>query len=240
MNRGITSAQAKRFYDRFGSKQDSQGWYEDRAVGRMIERCDLDSATNVFELGFGTGRLAERLLRDHLSDQCTYAGREVSETMHRLASDRLRPWSDRVDLRLTDLHPGDAGAETGSGTGGVRRGELPSGQFDRYIATYVIDLMDADAIVDVFSEAHRVLVRGGLLCLVCLTHGPGPVSHMVSWLWERVQAVAPERVGGCRPISPSKLLRSSPSAWTITHTDLICRFGVCSEVCIAMRGSHAA
>ncbi|MFW6313478.1 MAG: class I SAM-dependent methyltransferase [Spirochaetota bacterium] len=225
MNRGITPAQAKEFYDRFGAKQDRQGWYEDPAVERMRQEANLGSATNVFELGHGTGRLAERLLRNELPAACHYTGTDVSETMHGLADARLAPWSDRVTLIRADAHdPPLAG--------------LPAG-YDRIIATYVIDLMEADDIRTTLCEAWRMLVPGGRLCVVSLTFGRTPFTRLVSWLWERIQSIAPARMGGCRPISPSRLVSEDEHAWRIEHASVVCRFGVCSEVVVAVRaGNH--
>ena len=62
MTRTITRNEASRFYDKFGAKQDRQGFYEDAALDLMIELGKFPDAENVFELGCGTGRLAEQLL----------------------------------------------------------------------------------------------------------------------------------------------------------------------------------
>ena len=56
------------FYDRFGGKQDWQRFYEDPALRDLICHGSFDEAHAVVEFGCGTGRLAEHLLRDYLSD----------------------------------------------------------------------------------------------------------------------------------------------------------------------------
>ena len=64
MPRTLTYAEAKKFYDRYGARQDRGAWYEDPAVAFLLEHGAFDTARAVFELGFGTGRLAERLRGD--------------------------------------------------------------------------------------------------------------------------------------------------------------------------------
>jgi hypothetical protein len=53
---GLTSSQARHFYDWFGRAQDLQGFYEDRATGDLLARGRFDDARAVFEFGCGTGR----------------------------------------------------------------------------------------------------------------------------------------------------------------------------------------
>jgi hypothetical protein len=63
----LTHAEARTFYDRFGSRQDWQAFYEDAAVERLLVAGRFDLASTVVEFGSGTGRLAERLLRTLLA-----------------------------------------------------------------------------------------------------------------------------------------------------------------------------
>ena len=99
----------------------------------------------------------------------------------------------------------------------------------------MIDLMETSTIRSTLQEAWRILEEDGLLCIASLTHGRRPGSRLVSWLWERVQAIAPVQVGGCRPISPSQFLLAADEPWQIEHASVVCRFGVCSEVLVARR-----
>ena len=50
----LSRDEAKAFYDRFGAKQDSQGFYEDRALEDLMEHVDVDEAEAGFEFGCGT------------------------------------------------------------------------------------------------------------------------------------------------------------------------------------------
>ena len=66
MDRYLSPAQAKRFYDRLGPAQDWQGFFENPAINELIAHAALESARSVFEFGCGTGALAARLLQQHL------------------------------------------------------------------------------------------------------------------------------------------------------------------------------
>ena len=214
----ITPEQARRFYDRFGARQDAQARYEDRALDAMVELAELDRAAQIFELGFGTGRLARRLFEQHLRADARYVGQDVSATMHALARDRLAPWADRVSLRHTEgeLELPDADAS-----------------FDRFVSTYVLDLMPEADIRRALSEAHRVLAPGGLLCLVSLTHGERPLSRIVAGLWGRIAHLAPASVGGCRPIDLRAFVGAP--AWTIEAQRVVTAFAVPSQILVARR-----
>src|SRR6266478_1823744 len=93
----LTTAEAKVFYDRFGAKQDTQAFYEDRALDALILHADFQHAQSVFEFGCGTGRLAARLFTTTLREDCRYVGADISETMVALARKRSRRWANRVE-----------------------------------------------------------------------------------------------------------------------------------------------
>jgi len=86
----LSQDQVREFYDRFGSRQDAQGFYEDRATAMLIEHSDFALARSVFEFGTGTGRFAEKLLSGCLPSFCRYSGIDVSSTMVRLSNLRLQ------------------------------------------------------------------------------------------------------------------------------------------------------
>ena len=49
--------------------------------------------------------------------------------------------------------------------------DLPDRSFDRFISTYVLDLLSEENIDSLLSEAYRVLRTGGLLGLVSQPKG---------------------------------------------------------------------
>lgn len=218
MERTLTVAQARAFYDRLGARQDDHGFYEDPALSTLRDRAAFHTATSVFEFGCGTGRFAERLLAEVLPPSACYVGVDISSTMVGLARKRLRRWPDRAEVRLSDGSP-----------------ELlaPDGSFDRVVSTYVLDLLSKDDISTVLAEAARILSRDGRLCLVSLTHGQGPFSRLVSLAWKQLHALRPQLVGGCRPI---RLLDLLPAArWRVVHREVVLAFGISSEVVVASR-----
>ena len=60
-DRYLSPEQAKRFYDRLGSGQDWQRFYENPATSQLIAHAGFDSAHSVFEFGCGTGALATQV-----------------------------------------------------------------------------------------------------------------------------------------------------------------------------------
>jgi SAM-dependent methyltransferase len=217
----LSAPQARRVYDRIGRFQDTQGFYECAPVARMIEIGDLARAGAVFELGCGTGDLARYLLAERLRSDATYLGTDISPKMASIAAGRLRPWADRA--RVLVLDPGDE--------------RLPGddGAFDRFVATYVFDLLDDSDARRMLGEAARLLCPGGRLCLVGITPGRGGLSRLVMSGWGAIAVRVPHLVGGCRPIDASQLIdgqRVAPVA-----NEVVMRWAVSSQIVIAERRS---
>jgi ubiquinone/menaquinone biosynthesis C-methylase UbiE len=221
MSRTLSHEEARRFYDRFGSKQDLQRFYEDPALAVLLRHAAFEQATAVLELGCGTGRLAAQLLRDRLPAHATYVGLDVSATMITLARERLQPWSPRARVLAS---------------GGSPRLPLADASVDRLLSVYVLDLLAETDSRAVLAEARRVLVPTGRLCLASLTFGRTPLSRLVAGLWTRLFALRPQLVGGCRPIALAPLLGAG---WRLEHDSTVCTFGLCTEVVVATHASGA-
>ena len=211
----LTHEQARRFYDWFGGRQDLQRIYEDRSLDVLVEHGAFGRAHAVVELGCGTGRLAERLLRSELPPDATYLGLDLSQTMVDLAREHVRPWLDRADVRLSD---------------GSLRLPLPDRSCDRFVSAYVLDLLTEPDIRTALLDAHRVLVPGGLLCLASLTFGQTPWSRAMCRLWTHVHARHPMWVGGCRPLELTPFL---DDGWDVVHRQVVCTLGICTEIVVA-------
>jgi ubiquinone/menaquinone biosynthesis C-methylase UbiE len=218
MARGFGPKDAKRFYDRFGSKQDWQAFYENPAVDELVAHADFGHARAVFELGFGTGRIAERLLSGILPQGASYTGIDISTTMARLAEQRLERWKKRATVKAAD------------GTAGI---DAPDGSFDRFVSVYVLDLLSQEEISCVLAEARRILVPRGRLCLVSLTRGTTAWCRLVSRTWEFLYRSNPSWVGGCRPIELDRHL--SPDQWGTQYRNIVSSFGITSEIIVASR-----
>jgi ubiquinone/menaquinone biosynthesis C-methylase UbiE len=214
--RTLSHEEAKAFYDRFGARQDSQAFYEDRAVQDLIQHSTFAHAASVLEFGCGTGRLAFRLLSQELPPRAQYLGLDVSETMVSLASSRLAPYRDRAQVRLCN---GDVDFP------------VPDGSVDRVVSTYVTDLLSDTDIRRLLENAKRVLTPDGRLCLVGITHGVRPVGRIVSRTWSAIHALRPSLVGGCRPMSLVPHI-AGPD-WAIVHSAIVRVWGISSEVLVA-------
>jgi len=215
-DRYLSRAEAKRFYDHLGSAQDWRGFFENPAINELIEHAAFDSAASVFEFGCGTGALASRLLQRHMRADAQYVGLDISSRMVSLAQERLEPWSERARVSLSDGSPCVP---------------EPDFSFDRFVSTYVFDLLAPDFIHQLLSEAHRLLVPGGRLCLVSMTFGASPISRAVCWGWQRLWRFSPSTVGGCHPIELSEYLQSE--SWTPDHQTKVTSWGVTSGVLVA-------
>lgn len=214
----INRDDVRRFYDKFGARQDRQAFYEDAAIDLMIKLGKFSGAQAVFELGCGTGRLAGRLLSDHLPVATRYAATDLSSTMVRLARDRLLPFGQRCQVYPSD---GDF--------------DFPSygGPFDRFVTTYVLDLLSPAEIQDVFTNAHAAMVPGGLFCHAGLTEGVGPASKTTSAFWALIHRFKPILLGGCRPLVLAELVPTD--GWRVIHREVVVSAAIPSEVVIAER-----
>ena len=212
----LSHAAARALYDRIGRWQDTQRFYEDHATADLIAHADLAHARSVFEFGAGTGRIAGRLLRDQLPATARYHGIDLSATMVALAQERLVPWQDRAVVEQSDGSPHIQAQEK---------------QFDRFLSTYVLDLLSAEDITHVIEEAHRLLSVDGLLCLVSATHGRTPLERLVMGAATRLHTLSPSLVGGCRAISLASFLH--PDHWRVVHRNVVSKWGVPSEVLVA-------
>ncbi len=211
-----TPDQLRAFYDRLGAGQDSQAFYEEPAIREMIKRAGFREAHSVFEFGLGTGRLAEKLLGQWVPAYCLYQGVDFSQVMVELSRERLAPWGHQALVQRTD--------------GGMTL-PVAEGTYDRFVATYVLEILTDAQMGDLLAEARRILTVDGALCLVNLTFGEGGLSKLVSSAWQWVHRVRPLWVGGCRPIRLKKYLLDH--GWRVVHHLPVTAFGVTSEVIIA-------
>lgn len=223
MPRTMSRAEARAFYDRFGAKQDLQGFYENPALDALVRHGRFGEARRVMEFGCGTGRLAARLLGDCLPADAEYTAIDASHTMIELTRARLAPWAERVKIVEADTVP-----EERSRAGG----------WERFVSTYVLELLSPEDIGRVLARAHEALAPGGRLGLVGLTFGGGALGRTVTGLWRAAHAFRPQWVGGCRPLRLEPYLPED--RWRIEHREVVQSFGIASEVVWACPVADAA
>ena len=211
----LSASEARTFYDKFGEKQDTQGFYENPALEDLIVHAGFQHAQKVFEFGCGTGKFAERLLQDHLPSSATYLGCDVSSTMINLATERLAPYAERAKVVKSN---------------GSIRFPVSDQSVDHVISTYVLDLLSEEDILLVFGEAHRVLTAGGKLCLVSLAKGVTFPSKIVSFIWMTLFRIRASLVGGCRPIRLESHFEQE--LWQFEYENVFTPFQVPSQVLI--------
>jgi ubiquinone/menaquinone biosynthesis C-methylase UbiE len=214
-NKVLSPSAAQAYYDRFGKKQDSQGFYEDPALNDLIAHASFQDAQSVFEFGCGTGKFAARLLENYLSPSASYLGCDVSPVMIELAKHRIENYIERAQVVWSD---------------GAVQFPLPDQSVDRVVSNYVLDLLSESDIGLFFSEARRTLMPGGKVCLASLTSGVSFPSRIVSSLWTAVFRLSPVIVGGCRPINFDSLV--DHQKWQVAHQRVLAPFGVPSEVLV--------
>jgi SAM-dependent methyltransferase len=213
----LTAENARHTYDRIGRLRDAQAFYEHAVTRRLTELGAFEQARWVFELGCGTGRFAAELLRHRLPAGARYRGVEISPRMASPARRRLEAWAPRAEVVLIEP-PGRA---------------LPGsdGQFDRFVACYVFDLLAYPYASTVLAEAGRLLAPDGLLCLASLTHGVTRTGRLVSDAWEAISERWPGVLGGCRPVELAMMLERG--AWRIHRREVLTRAGIPSELLVA-------
>jgi ubiquinone/menaquinone biosynthesis C-methylase UbiE len=217
----LSPERAGRVYDRIGRMQDWQSFYEGPAIRALQAHADFEHARSVFELGCGTGAMAERLLDRVLPDDASYLAADVSRTMVGLAAERLRRFGDRASVHLVSGTPPLPGAD---------------GSFDRFVAVYVFDIFSDDLAAAMLSDAERLLAPSGTVCLVSLGAGRTRPSRALCSVWNAAWRVAPALVGGCRPVD---LVDRIPSSWEVMYATDVTSFAVTSQVVVARPGSSS-
>jgi len=218
--RYLTAKQAREFYNRMGRRQDWQRFYEGRAIDELLQHGAFDQATAVFELGCGTGALAEELLSHYLPPQASYVGVDISPVMVELSRRRLLPFGERARVFETD---------------GAFEFSRYATRCDRFVAVYVLDLLPPEAIHQLLDQAHTLLDRQGKLCLITLTEGCTPLSRAIIRLWQGGRRISPSLVGGCRPLQILPYL--SREHWQIEFDQTVSAAGVPSEIVVACKKS---
>jgi demethylmenaquinone methyltransferase/2-methoxy-6-polyprenyl-1,4-benzoquinol methylase len=178
-----TKETAKASYDRLSRWYDLlAGTSEWKFVKVGLDLLKAKEGESILEIGFGTGK-AILALADAVGDGGRVYGVDLSEGMHRIASERVRAagLSDRVELRCGD------GAE------------LPyeNHRFHAVYSSFTLELFDTPEIPIVLRECKRVLRHDGRLVVVSMAKKVE--SNFAVRLYEWAHEKIPNYVD-CRPI----------------------------------------
>jgi demethylmenaquinone methyltransferase/2-methoxy-6-polyprenyl-1,4-benzoquinol methylase len=205
----ISSAEARRFYDRLGAGHDWAERYEGRAKAQGLLRLNLAPGQRVLNAGVGTGK--EHLhLQSAVGPAGTALGLDLSPVMLRLAHNRTA-----APLCLAD----------------TRRLPFAPASFDRLFSAYVLDLIPAADLPGLLAEFRRVLNPGGRMVLVSLTEGVTLPSRALVGFWKMAFAVSPVACGGCRPVQLAGLAREA--GFKQVSREVIVQLAVPSELVVA-------
>ncbi len=81
-------------------------------------------------------------------------------------------------------------------TEGKTRLDFEPNNFDRFLSTYVMDLLFEEDIESIVAEAHRVLTSNGLLGIVSLTEGFRVLTRMVEKMRIAAYRISPVPMSG--------------------------------------------
>ena len=230
-----TTSSVVYFYDLVGGVL-MNDWYhsafEEKAMDAMIAQCDIQPGQRVVEIGPGSGFLAEKLLtkvkndmlmkHDVKSDSFSYIGVDMSQTMHNKCALRLFPF---IEEGLVQLHVVDD-------TFDFIINRLGDDTVDRFVFTYVLDLLPSDTISGFASIITEKLKKNqeSKVCVVNLTYGFTPFSRLVTNVWQFLYKVLGGGfVGGCRPISALDYFNKS---YQLEYFEKTVSTGLPSEVAI--------
>lgn len=190
----LTRTEAREVYDGFARKghiggQDAGGGYGGPAVQALLTMAAFANAGSVLEFGCGGAKLAEAALTEHR--ELEWRAVDMSCAQLENARARMSRFGTRFSCEL--LEEGDPAAVT------------VSEPVDRFVSTYVLDLLNEGDMMGVIDAAERCLdPHRGILLLAGITWGyQGEAAtvrtFLMTMLWEVLYKIRPRTVGGCRP-----------------------------------------
>lgn len=178
-----TKEEAKASYDRMSRWYDVlAGHSERKAIDIGLDKLDVKEGDTVLEVGFGTGEGILKLAESVGSSGRVY-GIDISQGMLEITQKKIGDvdLSDRVDLMRGDAV------------------KIPyeESSFDAIFMSFTLELFDTPEIPIVLNECKRVLIAGGLICVISLSKGKddGFMVHLYEWIHNRLPSLV-----DCRPI----------------------------------------
>ena len=192
------------------------GLWQKLAQGRSqkaaLELADVRNGDRVLEVAVGPGTALESLARSNPAG--VTIGMDLTPAMVERARRRLQ----RGSLTRPALCQCDA-----------RFLPFANQSFDLVLASYLLDLLSTADIASAVAEMRRVLRPAGRLVLVHLSRG----NLWFDRLWGFLYWLAPEMLGGSRPIQLAAYLPSA--GFTVAASRRMVRWGIPAEVILARR-----
>lgn len=208
----IPTEAARDYYDWLGIRHDLGGRTERKAKDTALSLLGLQPGQRVLNVAVGTGK-EQMVLADGVGEDGLAVGVDISREMLTITQERV-PRSGLAEANGRFL-------------------PFATNTFDRVLCTYLLDLIDLDAIPDFLANFYRVLAPGGQLVAVSLTPGVGPASKAVIGLWTAVYLRNPLTLGGCRPLELYPLVQQA--GFVQVTREVVVQLGVPSEVVTAVK-----
>jgi ubiquinone/menaquinone biosynthesis C-methylase UbiE len=157
------------------------------ANARAVERLVGGAPESALEIAVGPGQALAALARAAKR----VVGVDVSPAMLRRSRTRVREQGHDAHVARAD----------------ALRLPFPGGTFDAVLSTFLLDVLPEADHGTMLAEMFRVLAPGGRAVLGALEL-PNPV---VARAWMTVHRVAPDVLGGARPVGLMALLRDRPA-----------------------------
>ena len=205
----LSRAEARAVYDRFAEKghiggKDASSGYGGPAVRALLTFAAFSDAKTVLDYGCGQGKLAEVVLASH--SELHWRGVDQSPKMVERARERLQPFGDRAKVELLESGlPEDV--------------DVPPGSVDRFVSTYVLDLLSERDMFAVLDQAKQSLhPQRGVLLLAGITWGYWDSfrTFFMTVVWNLLYRITRKTVGGCRPQNIEPYLKAN--GWTIVRS----------------------
>ena len=205
---GLSEAEARAFYDRYGRKLDWGEPFEGAAKRLALGRAAARPGERALEVGIGCGHALAHLV---LEGAGLVVGVDLSRTMLDLGRRRA------PQARLV--------------RGSILRLPLAPGAFDLVLSSYLLDLLPLGDVDRALAELARVVAPGGRVILCGLTLGETLPQRAVMGLWSAIHRLSPARVGGCRPLLLAP--RLAAAGLDLVERVHVSQLGVPSEVLVA-------
>ena len=208
-------AAARLYFNLFGSLLIIPNTIDRRAYVRFAEAAKLSKAHSLLDLGAGQGYLASRLISARGQRPGALTLLEISEVNVWTMKLRFRARRNIVRILRVGLPPFP----------------LPVASFDRFVACFVLELLDESHQRRMVDEAYRLLRFGGQICCMAMVAYRGRASRFISRALSLAYRHTPWLAQGALQGSLKPLF--SDGRWLILKLDTILVNGFCTEILIA-------